>query len=71
LEEAQTIKRNLDPARIVTVRIVRPGIKPLETPSEHELDGIRTEHTIVNNGTVEDLRKQLGAMVRQYLPKAV
>jgi len=71
LEEAQTIKRNLDPARLVTVRIVRPGIKPLETPSEHELDGIRTEHTIVNNGTVEDLRKQLGAMVRQYLPKAV
>jgi hypothetical protein len=70
LEEAQTIKRNLDPARIVTVRIVRPGIRPLDTPSEHELDGVMASHTILNNGTVETLRRQLGAMVRQYLPLA-
>ncbi len=71
LEEAQALKRSMDPARMVTVRIVRPGIKPLDTPSEHELDGVMTVHTILNNGSVEDLRKQLGAMVRQYYPDAV
>jgi hypothetical protein len=71
LEEAQCLKRSLDPARLVTIRIVRPGICPLDTPSEHELDGMATSHTIVNNGSLVDLRRQLAAMVRQYLPKAL
>ena len=71
LEEAQCLKRSLDPARLVTIRITRPGIRPLDTPSEHELDGINTSHTIVNNGTIVDLRRQLAAMVRQYCPEAL
>lgn len=66
LAEAETLKRNLCPQRMITVRIVRSGVVPLDSPSEHELDGLMMTHTIENDGTVSELEHQLAAMLRNY-----
>jgi hypothetical protein len=41
---------------IFRVRIVRPGIRQTEDPSEHDLDGLTMDYVINNNGKISDLR---------------
>jgi hypothetical protein len=61
LEDASGLKSALDPAALITVRIVRSGV------AEDSADvGLNTSHTIVNDGSIKDLEAQLAAMMRQY-----
>lgn len=41
---------------IFRIRIERPGIRQSADPSEHDLDGVRMEYVITNDGTISDLR---------------
>jgi hypothetical protein len=69
LHEAQSLKSILKPTRMITVRIERAVIVPMEIPSERELDYVLTTHTIENNGTLADLENDLAAMLRNYFPE--
>jgi energy-coupling factor transporter ATP-binding protein EcfA2 len=61
LEDASGLKSALDPAILITVRIVRYGV------AEDTADvGFKTSHTIVNDGSIQELEIQLAAMMRQY-----
>jgi hypothetical protein len=45
--------------RIIKIRIQRNSVKPLEDPSEHNIDHIVCDYTIENNGSLEELRRQV------------
>ena len=57
--EYDTLKDNFPYAQIVTIRIVRSGVIPLDEPSEHDLDAYKTKLVIYNDGSVEDLERCL------------
>jgi hypothetical protein len=48
--------------KITKIRIHRDSVKPLTDPSEHNIDHIPCDHTIQNNGTLEELRNQVSAL---------
>jgi hypothetical protein len=45
--------------KITKLRIQRNSVKPLEDPSEHNIDHIACDYTIENNGTLEELKNQM------------
>lgn len=61
LVEAQVIKRTDE--RFITIDIVRPGFTELVRTE----DCPNASHTIVNDGTRDDLEAQLAACIRQYI----
>jgi len=46
-------------SKITTVRIYRNSVKPLDDPSEHELDAVACDHIIQNNGTMTELKERV------------
>lgn len=54
-------------ARIVRVRITRPGVTPSQDLSEHDLDDINMDVHIDNGGSISDLRDALRTALRPYL----
>lgn len=62
--ELDTMRSAFPDARIVTVRIQRPGIQQSTHPSEHELDTMIPRFTLRNDGTISDLRDALKALLR-------
>jgi hypothetical protein len=65
IEELETIKRSFY-IKIITIRILRHDIVALDTPSEHQLDDCETDHTVINDGTLEDLKEKLKTIIRPY-----
>ena len=65
--EMDTLRTHLPDARIVTVRIYRTGIPYNPHPSEHELDGFVADVTILNDGSISDLRDSLKTRLRRFL----
>jgi len=65
IEELDTIKRSFY-IKIITIRILRPDIVSLDTPSEHQLDDCETDHTVINDGTLEDLTDKVKTIIRPY-----
>jgi hypothetical protein len=54
--EAQAIQQ----ANGIIIRVERPGVKPINNhPSEVSLDNWNFDHTIINDGSVEDLVKKV------------
>ena len=53
----------LEPNTLVTIRVLRPGITILDDPSEHELDHVKTDHTIYNTSTMDYLSSQLSQFI--------
>jgi hypothetical protein len=63
--EYEHIRASLSPpVRIIRARIVRPGITPSASPTEHELDDERMDVIIANDGTISDLRHTLHATLK-------
>jgi hypothetical protein len=60
-EEAIALKGGTA-GRLITIEIKRAGAEWAELPMG------RTSHVIENNGTLQDLERQLAAMLRQYYP---
>ncbi len=49
-------------AKILRVRIVRPGLIPSEDPSEHDLDTEPMDIVLDNDGSLDDLTKHVQCM---------
>ena len=62
LIEAQVMKGSFPEARLVIIHIERPG-----APRTYAADPAPVSHVIVNDGTRDDLERQVGACIRQYL----
>ncbi len=62
LLEAQIMKSSFPEARLVSIYIERPGI-----PHTYAADPAPVSHVIVNDGTRDDLERQVAACIRQYL----
>jgi hypothetical protein len=45
--------------QIITIRIIRNSVKPLDDQSEHNLDQINCDYTIYNNDTITVLKEQI------------
>lgn len=58
VEEYNCLRRNLD-AKLITMRIVRSSVLPLDIPSEHDLDNTPVDFTIYNDSNIIDLQNQL------------
>jgi hypothetical protein len=58
LNEAKALREYSEPGvQTILVRVIRPDLKSEDThSSEQEMDLIEVDYTIVNNGTLEDLR---------------
>jgi len=65
--ELTTIRAELPHARLITIRIQRPGIQQSPHPSEHELDTVRADVTLHNDGCISDLRDRLKTLLRPFL----
>jgi hypothetical protein len=59
LAELETLRRRFPDAAIHTVRIHRPDIETLATPTEHELDAFPSEFMVENSGSLLFLANQL------------
>jgi len=57
--ELNHFMEEFDLCKIIKIRIHRDSVKPLTDPSEHNVDHIPCDHTIQNNGTLEELRNQV------------
>jgi hypothetical protein len=55
--EYERLKECFPDARIVTIRVQRTAVTPISSPTEHELDMFEMQHTIHNDGTLEDLAR--------------
>jgi hypothetical protein len=62
--ELATIQTELPHARLITIRIQRPGVQQSTHPSEHELDNVRADVTLRNDGSISDLRDRIKALLR-------
>lgn len=63
LNEAARVRLDFQPD-VRVVRVQRPGYGPLNGHvSETELDQIRVDHTLVNDGTIEDLERKVRTLV--------
>lgn len=67
--ELETIRSAFPDARIITVRIQRPGIQQSTHPSEHELDTMVPHFTLRNDGSISDLRDALKSLLRHYITR--
>ena len=65
--ELNTIRAAFPDTRVVAVRIIRGQVEQRPHPSEHELDGMIPDVTIINDGSISDLRDALKASLRPYL----
>lgn len=54
-------------SHVMPVRIRRPGIVPTEDPSERSLDDMIMEELVDNDGSIEDLRCRLRALMSPYM----
>ena len=61
--EIDHFKTTFPTAKIVTVVIQRQCIKPINDPSEHELEFYVFDHGITNNGTLEQYRETCMALL--------
>jgi dephospho-CoA kinase len=61
--EIDHFKTTFPTAKIVTIVIQRQCIKPINDPSEHELDFYVFDHGIPNNGSLDDYRKRCIALL--------
>lgn len=57
--EVEYIKKKFKNHNITTIRISRPGIKPLDIQSEHHLDDYPFDYVIINDGTLQDLYEKI------------
>lgn len=48
----------------IYVRVLRPGVNPL--PSETGLDDVTPDYILVNDGTIDDLRVKVAAMLAAF-----
>ena len=71
LAELASFRTRFPDAKIHTVRVVRPGVEPLATHTEHELDGFGCEHLLQNSGSLLYLSSQLKELVEicNYVPR--
>jgi hypothetical protein len=61
--EAQAIQQ----ANGIIIRVERPGVKPINNhPSEVSLDDWNFDHTIMNDGSVEDLVKKVKQILQTH-----
>lgn len=65
LAELETMRRRFPDAAIHTVRILRPDIEPLATPTEHELDTFPSEFVAENSGSLLFLANQLRDIIER------
>jgi dephospho-CoA kinase len=63
--EIDHFKVTFPEAKIVTVVIQRQCVKPINDPSEHELDFYVFDHGITNNGTLENYRETCMALFKK------
>ena len=56
--ELAYLQSTLKDAKLITIRVIRDSVKPIQDPSEHDLDGYVTNFTIKNNGTIDALTNQ-------------
>jgi hypothetical protein len=66
VEEHETLIRLFPEWTIKTVRVLRSNVKPIDDPSEHQLDGLLTDFVLVNDGTLKDLKKQVKKMWKSF-----
>lgn len=57
--EYERIKARFQQETIITIRIVRNAVIPLDDPSEHCLDDMYTTYTITNDRTIDELYNSL------------
>lgn len=62
-KEYEVLKGCFPEATLITIRINRSGVTPLNEPSEHDLDDYTFQHVIDNDGTRVDLRHKLQAII--------
>jgi hypothetical protein len=61
--EYERVKERFQQETIITLRIVRSTVVPLEDPSEHDLDDFPTTYTIHNDGDLDELTAALNAII--------
>lgn len=59
LDELLHLRFRFPKASIHTLRIVRPSVRPSNSPTEHELESFLFEHTLDNSGSLLHLAKQI------------
>lgn len=65
--EVKYMKEAYFASPVVTVRIQRPDLTSMDSPSEHQLDDAPTDLTIVNDGSISDLRSKIREAVSPYM----
>ena len=62
-KEYEVLKERFPEASLITIRVNRSGVTPLNDPSEHDLDDYTFQHVLNNDGTRVDLRHKLQAII--------
>lgn len=62
-KEYEVLKERFSEATIITIRINRPQVTPLNDPSEHDLDDYMFQYVFENAGTRVDLRHKLLSII--------
>lgn len=57
--ELNTLRETFPDAKIITIRVCRSTVIPLDDPSEHDIDDVPTGYVILNDGTKAELEKAL------------
>lgn len=65
--EYETFRTFFGTAKIIRIRIVRPGVSHSPEPSEHDLDHESMDIEIMNGGSLSMLRDTLKTLVRPHL----
>ena len=59
IDEYDTLRSRFPLATIKTVRIIRSSVRPMNVPSEHELDDFNTDIVLHNDTTIPDFISML------------
>jgi hypothetical protein len=63
LDELLNLRMRFPWAAFATIRVVRPGIHPLSSNTEHELDSFVCQYTIENSGSLLYIANQLTQII--------
>jgi hypothetical protein len=56
IAELNHMVKEFTDCKITKIRIQRNSVKPLEDPSEHNIDNVTCDYTIENNSSLDDLK---------------